>query len=288
MKTRVLVWIGILFILAFTAACQPAPRGLPDTSGRGSAPTQPASSGQAPDTAQLIQQGKQNIDAGDYQSAITDLSQAVQADPKNVLAVMLLGEVYEQLGQLDLALLNYEHVTSLDANNDQAYFRTGNIYMQKKDPASAVTAFSKAIGLNPVIADYYVERSIAYQYLGDLSLSEADARRAVMVSPYDPQALTALCRIGALTNKAEPVLKTCDQAVAMSVDDFEALDARAIAHALSGDRQGAIQDLENAVGLVKDIPSMSWYVTERQGFINALKKGKNPFDPATLKRLAGE
>lgn len=73
----------------------------------------------------------------------------------------------------------------------------------------------------------------------------------------------------------------CNKAIELEPNTAYIRDERAIARALTGDIQGAIKDL---IFYVKYIPHEK-AKTERQGWLNTLKKSENPFTEEVLKRL---
>jgi hypothetical protein len=69
----------------------------------------------------------------------------------------------------------------------------------------------------------------------------------------------------------------------------------ALAKAMTGDTQGAIQDFQVFIDWLNgdgssyyDQESTAQYIKERKAFVEALKNGQNPFDPATIKILWDE
>ena len=74
----------------------------------------------------------------------------------------------------------------------------------------------------------------------------------------------------------------CEEAVKLAPDNVYIRDSRGIARALTGDKNGAIEDFQafvNSPTIAKE------YKTKRQGWINALKAGKNPFTDEVLQEL---
>jgi tetratricopeptide (TPR) repeat protein len=82
-----------------------------------------------------------------------------------------------------------------------------------------------------------------------------------------------LCWYGALRGGAKTVLSACDTAVALAPGNVEARDRRGVARALTGDTAGAIEDFQ---AFIKGTDS-AWRKEQRQGWIDELKEGENPF-----------
>jgi hypothetical protein len=61
-------------------------------------------------------------------------------------------------------------------------------------------------------------------------------------------------------------------------------DTRGIARALTGDIQGAIKDFEAAITSTSNVLNKK-QKAQRQQWIDALRKGQQPFTPEVLKQL---
>ncbi len=91
----------------------------------------------------------------------------------------------------------------------------------------------------------------------------------------------ALCWTGSRTGHAAEVLPACERAVALTQDfQWWVRDSRGLARALTGNVQGAIEDFEASVGKWGDERQ-----SLREGWIDALRRGDNPFTPEVLRAL---
>jgi tetratricopeptide (TPR) repeat protein len=93
-----------------------------------------------------------------------------------------------------------------------------------------------------------------------------------------------LCRNGSLHAEAAKVMQACEKAVTLAPKIEEFRDSRGIARAMTGDKQGAIEDFRAV------IKSTGWgkkWKQQRQGWIDALKAGKNPFTSEEIEKLKG-
>ncbi len=92
-----------------------------------------------------------------------------------------------------------------------------------------------------------------------------------------------LCRYGSLHGQAAAVMQACEKAVALAPKNGEFRDSRGIARALTGDKPGAIEDFQ---AFIKSTDSDE-EKKQRQGWIDALKAGKNTFTPEEIEKLKG-
>jgi hypothetical protein len=93
-----------------------------------------------------------------------------------------------------------------------------------------------------------------------------------------------LCRYGSLHGQAAEVMKACENAVTVAPENGTFRDSRGIARAMTGNTAGAIQDFQ---AFIKSTGSDE-EKKQRQGWIDALKAGNNPFTQEEIKRLLPE
>lgn len=132
--------------------------------------------------------------------------------------------------------------------------------------------------------------------IADLARSQVDAGRtdeakttigdAVtwIVASGDQSLNNNLCWGGSLDGFAAQVMPACERAV--SLDPLPGFrDSRGLARALAGDTKGAVEDFQAFVDWSKGNGQYDTLGKEREGWIAALKQGKNPFDQKTLDSL---
>ncbi|MEJ1930266.1 caspase family protein [Nostoc sp. NIES-2111] len=90
-----------------------------------------------------------------------------------------------------------------------------------------------------------------------------------------------LCWDGSLRGYATDVMFACEKAVTLDPEDTNSQDSRGLARALTGNTQGAIQDFEAFIKSTNDEQQKA----QRQGWVNALRGGKNPFTKEEIQRL---
>jgi WD40 repeat protein/serine/threonine protein kinase len=107
-----------------------------------------------------------------------------------------------------------------------------------------------------------------------------------------------LCWEGSINDFAELVLPACNRAVDLTADeaqrDLQAMvrDTRGVALALSGETEAAIADFEHYLAWTKaqddDGAMYERYGAKREGWIETLKRGGDPFTPEVLNQLRNE
>jgi tetratricopeptide (TPR) repeat protein len=129
---------------------------------------------------------------------------------------------------------------------------------------------------------------------GKINEAIAVYRKKIEISPDNEYVLNALCRSGSLHGKAAEVMDACEKVVKLKPEDEFYRDSRGLARALTGDTQGAIEDFQF---FVERIGCFLLFVgrtecgelkQKRQDWIDALRRGENPFTPEELERLRHE
>ena len=76
--------------------------------------------------------------------AIAMLEQVTASSPMRFETYELLGELYEQKGEHDKALANYEHSLLLDGSRPDNYLRVADMYLKQKQPDKGVDVMKRA------------------------------------------------------------------------------------------------------------------------------------------------
>ena len=93
---------------------------------------------------------------------------------------------------------------------------------------------------------------------------------------------SVLCKYGSLYNYPQDVMFACEKAVALAPKYRLARSRRGLARALTGDYNGATEDLKV---FVKQTNNSNKYKSRAQSWIKDLRNGKNPFTPEVLEEL---
>jgi ankyrin repeat protein/tetratricopeptide (TPR) repeat protein len=109
--------------------------------------------------------------------------------------------------------------------------------------------------------------------------SEAQARDSTL--SVSASSWTTLCWYGTLYGRATDVMTACEDAVALDPENGGIRDSRGVARALTGDRHGAIEDLEAFADWTSNAADRG----QRQGWIEALRAGEDPFTSEVLESL---
>lgn len=99
--------------------------------------------------------------------------------PKTAAEFFQRGLKSAQLGMPDKAAADFEEAAWLDPYNQEVQFNLGVAYLSMADFEQAINNFTRAIELNPGVADMYGNRAVAHAAIGEDDKSEADVAEAV-------------------------------------------------------------------------------------------------------------
>jgi tetratricopeptide (TPR) repeat protein len=139
--------------------------------------------------------------AGDLPKAIGMLETITAADSTNTGAEVLLANLYLQNGQLDKGKALLEQLPAAAITDPNAYTNVGILFLNKNNPADAVTYFAKAIEMNPKAGDSYYYRGLAYAQLKKNAEARADFEQVLALAPDSSEAKDAKAMLAALPKK---------------------------------------------------------------------------------------
>jgi tetratricopeptide (TPR) repeat protein len=97
----------------------------------------------------LIESGKKKFEGKDFSGAITDFTQAIELDSKNIIAYGNRGVVKEQLKDYRGAIADYSEVIRLDPKNIDAYVARAKVKEQIQDYRGAVADYESILENQP-------------------------------------------------------------------------------------------------------------------------------------------
>jgi lipoprotein NlpI len=127
--------------------------------------------------------GKAYEDKGDFDRAIADYNQAISINPGNATFYNNRGIAYRGKGDLDRAIADYNQAISLNPKDHDAYYNRGISYRTKGDLDHAIADYNQAISLNPKDPDFFNNRAFAYREKGDFDRAIADYSEAIRLAP---------------------------------------------------------------------------------------------------------
>lgn len=159
------------------------------------------------DAYAFYKRGSAFEDKGDYDGAIAEYNQMVVLDPHDPEAFWIRGRAYEAKGDYDHAIADYTQMIELNPKRGElpdwfAFSARGSAYEANDDFDRAIRDFDEAIRLDPVGA-VFIERGIAYAGKGQYDRAIADFSEAVSLDPENTEPLATFGKAIALGNRGK-------------------------------------------------------------------------------------
>jgi len=156
-------------------------------------------------------------------TAVHGLADALRILQANKAAALLDAKNY------DAAIPAYQELCKTEPNNPDFCMGLGSAFFNraqtKQDAAkradfkAAAEAYAKAFVLKPASTDLGFNAALAYQYAGELAMSEAQWRLVLKQNPDDPEALSSLGSTLADMQKFDEAVQVLQRAVNLKPDN---------------------------------------------------------------------
>lgn len=163
--------------------------------------------GQKQEARQMLQAGLKKVG---FPLAFVGIETTPDAKVETVL-----GQLYFELKQYDLALKHYQKAVQIDPEFAVGHFAMGNILRRQGQPEQAIPAYEKALKLQPrnlfFTHQFYSGRGLALLAQGKEDAAIADFKRAIQLNTNNVEALHGLGKALLQQNKpsaAIPHLET--------------------------------------------------------------------------------
>lgn len=130
---------------------------------------------------------------GEYDQAFSELTKAIEIDPKLVRAYVIRGMAYNDKDKHDLAVADFTKVIDIKPTDAHAYRYRGMAYGNKGEYDLAIADYSKAIEIDPTATDAFKGRARAYTSKGEYDKAWKDVYEAQALGhPVDSELLKKL------------------------------------------------------------------------------------------------
>ncbi|MEB3886847.1 AAA-like domain-containing protein [Lyngbya sp. CCY1209] len=245
---------------------------------------------------------------GDYlknNPNVTDEERRYCGVDASATARFLQGEQLAAEAQIDEAVSRFQQAVKLDPNfrssSAQILVKRGEFLARDEERVNrAILAFQNAVKLDSdlkfdpdnkarAIASIFEGRDLAEAGKIDEAIAKfKDAQKLDADVKISAWSWNVLCRYGGLNRQAEKVMFACDKAVEIEPKNGRIREIRGLAMALTGDFDGAIEDLEMAYSEWEEWMGDENEKAKRKAWIDTLKKGESPFTDEVLEQLKNQ
>jgi Flp pilus assembly protein TadD len=168
--------------------------------------------------ASQLEHGRNLLNAGNLNEAITELTQVINADPKIAEAYNLLGVAYQIKGLSDLSKRSFESALKLDKHNAQILNNLGYLFYVKGEFKPALERLKKAARLAPDDTRILNNLGLAQSQLGHFD----DAYKNFLRAGGEVQGRLNMANRLELAGRSEEALKYFDEAKAAAATEKKA------------------------------------------------------------------
>ncbi|MCP2727674.1 tetratricopeptide repeat protein, partial [Symplocastrum sp. BBK-W-15] len=142
----------------------------------------------------LVTLGVSAYAGDDWDNAIKQLTAALSEGKANKAALdpafiyFYRGTAYNNKGDFDLAITDYNKAIQLNPKLAEAFYNRGVAYGSLMKYNSAIADYNKALKLNPKFADAFINRGFAYSEKGEYDRAIADYNEALKLNPKNADA----------------------------------------------------------------------------------------------------
>ena len=252
---RMKKFIFLLSLLLFLTAC-PAPQAPPPGK---LPPTQ-----RIPATAEeAYYKGLENLNRGNFESAIQFFNLAIQKNPKYAKAFQGLGDAYAAQEKYELAEKNYLEALELDPRSLPTLLGLGSVQVKQGNHQKALETYRKALEIspqNPVVLnrlktlqstdfDVHFQKGLELKQQGQLDAALEEFQAAQRFSPQQVGPLVEIGYIFLEKQDYEEAEKYFQRALTLNPDFVFALLGAGRVRLAKGDLEKAREYFEKVLGL---------------------------------------
>ncbi len=184
-----------------------------------------------------------------WQNEITLWSDAKKKSPNLTRPYNNLGEAYDQRGEYDKAIPEFEAALKLNPRYFFALNNLGNVYGKNKDYSKAIHYFEKALAEKPDYPPALYNLGRALHLTGKPDRALAAYRKAVAHNPYFEEAHYNLANLALQFGLIDESVQNFQRFVAMRPEHPEARFGLGNAYAMGGKFESALDQFRQAVQL---------------------------------------
>jgi tetratricopeptide (TPR) repeat protein len=161
------------------------------------------------------------VAAGRFDEAEQKYFEVLKKFPHEYTAYEGLVKIYLQQKQFDNLAETLEYLVRHVPENDSYWAQYGNVLMSTRDYAKAITAFVKAVELNPLVPSRFANLGLSYQAEGDHEHAKASFQKASELEPSTIQYLVLLADSMVQLDEREAAIQRLQQAAEMLPENLE-------------------------------------------------------------------
>lgn len=169
--------------------------------------------------AKYTEEGKQYLEAGDYEKAALAFKNVLQIDPKDWGNHYQIGEVLSKQGKIEQAFNEYRTVVAQDENHVMARVRVGQLLLLNRNADDAERMADEALAKEPNNVEALVLKAGVQTAKNNSDAAIATIEKALQTSPDDVSATLMLASIHARVDRTDKAVSILKQAIEKKPDN---------------------------------------------------------------------
>jgi tetratricopeptide (TPR) repeat protein len=143
---------------------------------------------------------------------------------------------------------------ALQTKEAEGYFDLGTRYLQQGDDDQAISAYTRALEINPRYAEAYLNRGIAYRRKGQPDQAISDYTAVLLVDPKDARAYCNRGNAYIEKGQYDKAISDYNKALEINSKDPQVFFNRAVAYYSTREYDKSWADIKKAQGLRYQVP----------------------------------
>src|SRR4051794_33699547 len=135
------------------------------------------------------------------------------------------GNAHYRMGQLDLAIQDYNRAVEIDPRHASAFNNRGVVHRKKGEYQRAIADFDQSIQINPNYAGAFGNRADTYRAMREYGRAINDFDEAIRLQPTLNGLWNGRCWVRAILGDLVAALVDCDQALQLEPNAAAAFDS---------------------------------------------------------------
>lgn len=191
--------------------------------------------------------GEIYLEAGQYEQAITELTEVLTSRPEEAFCYLQRSLAYEGQEQPTEAVADCNRALMFLPNSATAYYFRGRAWRLSEDFSRAVADFSRSLELDPSSTEVIYNRGLAYNDWHEYARAIADFDRAITQEPERPEIYSDRGLAYMYLGECERAIADHTQALSLKPDFSVAFYNRACAYSMKQEQGSLVTDLTAAL-----------------------------------------
>lgn len=155
----------------------------------------------------LIQEGEQQLKAGNYDKAEEVFISAIKIDPKSAVAYRGLGDTYLAKNSIEEAMQTYKFLIRMEPDDDSVLVKLAEIAEGRGNLEEAIEYYQQAVLVNDSFSPRFYHLAELLVKVGQPQVAVESILQAVELEPQNPKYLDLLIEIAIICGNKELALK---------------------------------------------------------------------------------